>query len=192
MALCRGGGLLYEERGWFDCCSENSSQTRTVKEGGCMALRLITVERAPNPNTAKSLLQAHAYWLSLCSEGSTPYRRDFKPTAIPGLLPSICLIDVLNGPRDFRFRLVGTAFRDVSGQELTGRLIGEVFPPEFRQEVFDGWNAIVENGGPNWASGRLWLKEREFLNWQGVALPLRAPSGETDQLLGAAAFSGRG
>jgi hypothetical protein len=152
---------------------------------------LITVERTSSPTTDKRLLELHAYWLSLSSEGSTPYRGAFKPAAIPSLLPSIFLIDVLNGPRNFRFRLVGTTFKTASGQELTGRLISEVFPPEFHQEVFDGWNAVVENGGPNWARGRFWLKEKDFLNWQGVALPLRAPNGATDQLLGAATFSSR-
>ena len=125
-----------------------------------MMLRSIVVEWTPNLATDRLLLDVYAYWQSLRRGDSIPYRTDFRPVAVTTSLPSIFLIDVLNNPRDFRFRLVGTAFMTVTGQELTGRLIGEVFPPEFRQQVFEGWNAVVENGGPNWGSGQLWIKEK--------------------------------
>jgi hypothetical protein len=108
--------------------------------------------------------------------------------AIPKLLPSVFLVDVLDDPRGFRFRLVGTAFTQAAGQELTGLRIGEIFPPEFQAQVFDGWNAIVENYGPNWALGMMWLKERDYLQWQGVLLPLQSQNGKIDLLMGAGVF----
>jgi hypothetical protein len=153
-----------------------------------MSLRSIVVESTPNSTTDKRLLDLYAYWQALRRGDSIPFRKDFRPAAVSRLLPSILLIDVLNNPRDFRFRLAGNDFLTATGQELTGRLIGEVFPPEFRQDVFERWNAVVENGGPNWGRGKLWIKERDFMNWQGVVLPLRAEDGSVHQLLGAAAF----
>ena len=154
-----------------------------------MTHKLIVVERTANSATNKILLDVYAYWQSLRSGDSIPYRRDFRPAAIRRLLPYIILVDVLNDPRDFQFRLVGTAFITVTGQELTGRLISEVFPPQFRMEVFEGWNAIVENGGPNWACGNVWIENKDFISWQGVALPLRAETGSVDQLVGAGVFN---
>ena len=156
-----------------------------------MARNLITVEQAPSPETDKRLVEFYGYWQGLRQGGNIPYRKDFSPAAIPSLLPFVVLVDVLDNPRDFRFRLTGSAFYQAVGQELTGQLIGDVFPPDFGSEVFAGWNAIVENGGPNWARGSLWREERDFLDWQGVLLPLQAADGTINQLVGAAAFNVR-
>src|SRR5580765_1817946 len=142
-----------------------------------MTVRSIVVEWTPSNATHKNLLDLYSYWQSLRTCSGSPYRKDFRPAAIARLLPWVVLVDVLNNPRDFRFRVVGTKFLTASGQELTGRLIGEVFPPEFRNEVFEGWNAVVENGGPNWATGALWVKDKDFIKWQGVILPLREENG---------------
>jgi len=147
----------------------------------------ITVEWAPNATTDRRLLELHAYWLTLGRDGTVPDRKRFNPRAIAKLLPSVFLVDVLDDPRDFRFRLVGTAFTQAAGQELTGLRIGEIFPPEFQAQVFDGWNAIVENYGPNWALGMMWLKERDYLQWQGVLLP-QSQNGKIDLLMGAGVF----
>jgi len=149
----------------------------------------IIVEREPNFATDKRLLQVHAYWSRICCNGQPPDRSDYNPADIPHLLPNIFLVDVLNDPRDFRFRLVGTAFLKATRQELTGLRITEAFPPEFSSQVIAGWNDVIENGGPNWARGKVWKKEKEFIAWQGVILPFRSRSGEALQLFGGAAFS---
>jgi len=154
-----------------------------------MTATSIFVEWAPNDATDKKLLDLYTHWQSLRTGNALPYRKDFRPAAIARLLPWGFLVDVLNNPRDFRFRLVGSKFLTASGQELTGRLIGEAFPPEFRKEVFEGWNTVVEKGGPNWATGTVWVKEKDFMKWQGVILPLREESGTINQLIGAAAFN---
>jgi len=149
----------------------------------------IIVEREPHPDTDKRLLQVHAYWSNIRQDGRPPERNDFNPAAIPHLLPNIFLVDVLNDPRDFCFRLVGTTFLKATSQNLTGLKVTEAFPPEFSSQVLAGWNNVVEKGGPNWARGKVWMKEREFISWQGVALPFQSPGGEVLQLLGGAVFS---
>jgi PAS domain-containing protein len=127
-----------------------------------MTARAIRVEWEPAPGTDERLLKLHAHWLSICPNGLVPSRKDFKPAAIGSLLPFVFLVDVTSGPRNFRFRLVGTAFAPVIGREITGLLIDEVFPPQYNLEVLEGWNAVVEEYGPNWGSGDLWLKERDL------------------------------
>jgi hypothetical protein len=154
-----------------------------------MTDRAIRVEWEPVPETDERLLKLHAHWLSICPNGRVSSRKDFKPAAITSLLPFVFLVDVLSGPRNFRFRLAGTAFAPVIGREITGLLIDEVFPPEYNLEVLEGWNVVVGEYGPNWGSGDLWQKERAFIRWQGVILPLRSDGAETKQLLGAAVFT---
>src|SRR5437763_1331922 len=58
-----------------------------------------------------------------------PSRGDINPAHIPRLLPFVFLAEVLERPRDFRYRLAGTHFREFVGIEPTGRRIAEVFPP---------------------------------------------------------------
>jgi len=91
-------------------------------------------------------------------------------------------------PRDFCFRLAGSEFKDGSGQDLTGRLISEAFPPEFNAEVQQAWSLAVERRQPKWGRGRLWVEERDFVTWEGVVMPLQNDNSEIHQLLGAAVF----
>ncbi|HWA03631.1 MAG TPA: PAS domain-containing protein [Rhizomicrobium sp.] len=142
----------------------------------------------PGPKTDKRLLALHAHWLSISPEGGIPRRADFNPAAIPKLLPWVFLLDVLEDPREFRFRVVGTGFSDAVGRDLTGLTTAEVFPPAFRDEVLDRWNDIVSKGGPNWGSGSFWIEGREYLNWQGLVLPFRSENSRIEQLLGGVVF----
>jgi len=153
-----------------------------------MSLKLIVANWEPPAETDKRLLNSHIFWQPLLTEGDSPYRRDFKPTAMRGLLPYMFLVDVLRNPCDFRFRLTGSEFKDGSGQDLTGRLISEAFPPDFYKEVQQEWGLVVETRQPKWGRGRLWVKERDYVTWEGVVMPFQNDNSEIHQLLGAAVF----
>src|SRR5436190_2826857 len=95
------------------------------------ALRAIITHWDVTAAVDHRLHQVHAYWQSRRAGRQMPSRSDIDPTDIPGLLPFVFLVEVLNEPRDFRFRLAGTHFSEFAGMEVTGRTIGEVFPPAF-------------------------------------------------------------
>src|SRR5690349_7012466 len=155
-----------------------------------MTGRAIATEWMPNGHADRQLLALYAYWLSLCRDGQIPFRKDVNPTAIPrGLLRSVCLIDVVTEPRDFRVRLAGTAIREGSGQEVTGLLLDEIFPPEYALEVREHWNSVVDQRRPLWGASRVWSESRSFMEWQGVVMPVQSEDGEVTQLLGAAVFN---
>jgi hypothetical protein len=99
-------------------------------------------------------------------------------------LQFIFLVDVLDDARDFRFRLAGTHLRDSLGIELTGRLIGEVFPPEFNAEVQYYWSECVKRRAPAVGSGKLWIAGRETVEWEEILLPLSPPNESVNMLLG--------
>src|SRR5689334_3183098 len=107
-----------------------------------MSEDLIETKWTPPATADSRLLKFHSHWVSLGRDGSVPYRKEFKPFAIPELLPFICLVDVLNSLRDFRIRLAGTAIAQGLGQEITGRMIAEIFPPEFNSEVIYHWTMV--------------------------------------------------
>jgi hypothetical protein len=150
---------------------------------------LVTVNWDINAALDHRLHQIHAYWKSCCRGRRMPARSDIDPVDVPALLPFIFLVDVLSDPRDFRFRLAGTHFRTFAGTEVTGRLVGDVFPPEFNAEVLYHWNNCVERQELAVGSGKLWVPERDHVEWEGIILPL-SPDGTTvNMLLGGVIFT---
>jgi hypothetical protein len=72
-----------------------------------------------------------AYWLSRRGGRFMPRRRDIDPSEIRGLLPSVCLIEVVS-PEAAVFRLAGTAHRETMGFEPTGRNFVDLVEPAHR------------------------------------------------------------
>jgi len=134
------------------------------------------------------LRDLHAYWNSRRRNRSMPARADIDVVEIPALLPYVFLVDVLEEPLDFRFRLAGTHFRESTGQEVTGKRIVEVFPQQFGDEVRRIWGKAVEERRPVLGRGDLWISGREYVKWEGAVLPLAAPDRSINMLLGGVVF----
>ncbi len=150
---------------------------------------IITVKWNMADTTDPRLRQIHAYWLSRRGDRRMPSRADIDATDIPQLLPFILLIDVLEEPRDFRFRLAGTHFHEAFGKEITGLRLGEVFPPAFVAEVRYYWNICIDRGMPAAAAARLHVPEREHIEWEGIVLPLAPEGAAVNMFLGGAIFT---
>ena len=149
---------------------------------------LISVSSEISAASDRRLHELHDYWNSRIGNHPMPSRADIDPLDIPTLLPHIFLVDILENPRDFRFRLAGTNFREFAGTEVTGRRIGEVFPPAFNAEVHHHWSKCVEEGQLAVGSGKLWIAERDHVVWEGVVLPLSRDPAQVDMLLGGVVF----
>ena len=134
------------------------------------------------------LQQLHEYWRRRCGARAMPARPDIDVAEIPGLLPYVFVIDVLENPRDFRFRVAGTHIRQALGEELTGRHIADAFPPDFGGEVKAIWSRVVDQRTPVRGWGDLWVPGKEFLKWEGVAMPLSSDSEAVNMLLGGVIF----
>lgn len=66
------------------------------------------------------------YWSEKRGTRAYPSRADIQPEEIKRLLPYVLLLDVLDGGRHLRFRLVGTDA--ASGIDPTGKLLHEAAP----------------------------------------------------------------
>jgi hypothetical protein len=62
--------------------------------------------------------EALAYWRQLRGGRPMPRRADIDPVDIPKLLPFVMLVDVLEQPLDFRFRLIGTEIAYILSRNL--------------------------------------------------------------------------
>lgn len=134
------------------------------------------------------LRRLHEYWCQQRAARLMPARPDIDAAEIPALLPYIFVIDVLEDPRDFRFRVAGTHMRETLGEELTGKHIADAFPPDFGGEVRAIWSQVVDRKAPVRGWGDLWVPGREFIKWEGVAMPLSADGETVNMLLGGVIF----
>ena len=95
------------------------------------------------------LVQFYDYWASLCGDRPMPSRKDVDPLQItPSHLPNLMLIDVLQDPRRYRYRLVGTNIVTASGEDRTGRIFEDVGFFKIHPVVLQQYNRVVETGKP--------------------------------------------
>ena len=88
--------------------------------------RIVDPARAAQDPRYRIARQAHAIWESL-STPAIPDRRQIDPIALgPALLPMLVLIDVLEGGRDYRWRLFGTLHEQEYGANLVGRHLSDL------------------------------------------------------------------
>jgi hypothetical protein len=65
------------------------------------------------------------YWRSVLNGRTMPARSDIDPAGMRRLLPHVFLIDVVDRPPRFRWRLVGTRIGDMEHAEYTGKWLEE-------------------------------------------------------------------
>ncbi|MFD2264299.1 PAS domain-containing protein [Lacibacterium aquatile] len=80
------------------------------------------LDRCP-PATA----EVYRYWAAKRAGKLMPRRADIDPMALKTYLPSLMLVDVVDPPDEFRYRLVGTLLCRARGYDPTGKPVFETF-----------------------------------------------------------------
>jgi hypothetical protein len=122
--------------------------------------------------SAERLRDAYSYWRGKRGGRLMPCRSDMDPIEIPRLLPYVMLIDVLAGPLDFRYRLIGTAVRSISRRDYTGLLFSELPGKGKDSALWQGCEAVVHSKRPHshslpYVGGDVFVR-----NCENVLLPL--------------------
>ena len=141
---------------------------------------------------ARAHEELFAYWASRRTGATLPARRDLDPAGIKRLLPTVCLIDVLHDPLDFRMRLAGTGLYDVYGREITGRGLSEIYNSAaadyWRRELAD----VVRERKPAVGVHNLAWRGASHLSILWLRLPLASNGRDVDMILGYDAVIGLG
>lgn len=149
----------------------------------------------------------YAYWSSLKGEATAPRRFDIEPSRIVSILPHTFILEKL-APRDYRYRIAGTAICDAFGLELRDA------------HFLDGWSAqdyialeralavVTRHGGiarfalearrtrpllPFSTASRLAIRAAsssgtdDRVTFEGILLPLTHTQDTIDRILGALA-----
>jgi hypothetical protein len=91
---------------------------------------------------------AIAYWERLRGERTMPRRQDIDPVDIPRLLPFVMLVDVLDEPLDFRFRLIGGEVQTLCAPCYIGRRFSELPHMARGNKVWAAYEAVVDGRRP--------------------------------------------
>jgi hypothetical protein len=154
-------------------------------------VKMVAQIGAPNA-AARAHEELFAYWASLKQGARLPGRRCLDPGDIKRHLPTVSLIDVLDGGADFRMRLAGTGLYNVYGREITGRRLAEVYNSAatdyWRQEL----GKVVSEGRPAVGAHNLGWRGASHLSILWLRLPLASDGRRVDMILGYDAVVGMG
>lgn len=134
---------------------------------------------------AAPIVAIYDYWRSkMPAAGLLPGRRHIDPIDIPRLLPHIWLVDVVDDPRRFRVRLLGTALVATGTPLRVGDFIVDRLLPEQRAASLAEFESVVRSREPLWYSGPVNLQHETYVHEvERIFLPLAADGQHTDMLL---------
>src|ERR1044071_6315912 len=101
------------------------------------------------PAIATAQLRALAeLWSSKRREQALPARSDFADDDLRPWFGNLLMVDVVEGPHRFRFRLMGTSLVDAAHRELTGKFFDEADITGYEPDVLDDYAEVVRTGTP--------------------------------------------
>jgi len=134
---------------------------------------------------ARAHEELFAYWASLRQAGRIPGRSDIRPEDFKRLLPTVSLIDVVDGPRrDYRLRLAGTGLYSVYGREITGRSLGDVYGIKAADYWRGELDKVVEERRPGVGCHSLSWRGAGHMSLLWLRLPLASDGKTVDMILG--------
>ena len=114
-----------------------------------------------------------------------PGRADLDPQQFAALMPWIYLVDVEDGGRVFRFRLIGRRLALCMGDDYLGLPVADIEHPGTRIFIMERCRAVCRTGEPNHQRGWFLGADGRHGILESVALPLASNGREIDQVLGA-------
>jgi hypothetical protein len=116
--------------------------------------------------------------------------------AIKRRLPTISLIDVLephpeNRPELFRQRLAGTELFGAYGEEITGKMLDNIYTEAEAQYWAEHLTFVVETGKPNVGLHSMAWRGARGLSLFWLRLPLASDGVNVDMILGHDALIGK-
>lgn len=138
--------------------------------------------------------RGHEYWHALKGERAFPSREMITLRGLRDLAKYATLIKVIEGGRDYEFRLVGDVPVAAVGKNFRGRRLSEpdvlrVMESNYRRQFYD---MVVRTAEP-------WLFKSRMVDHIGLNLPVHSETvylplgeGDVDHLLGFTVFAAEG
>ena len=125
------------------------------------------------------------YWRGKCRDSGLPQPSDIDPAGIPpSILPYLTLLDVIDGGRTFRVRLVGTASAAAVGGDYTGRYLDETMSGDVLEAALDRYRAATVQRRPVLGHADYVMVGGDRVRNLLMTLPLSTDGAIVDRLLG--------
>jgi len=133
------------------------------------------------------LLQGAAYWRGLCRERKFPARAEVTPRGLAGLLRYTTLLRVIDGGKDYEYRIVGDAYVMAHGVSFQGKRWSDTdkLSPGYHAMIKSTYDRVVHKGEP--VAMRGWIerggKSSGLVYSEYVFLPLGEDDRTVDHIL---------
>ncbi len=149
-----------------------------AKTDGCIALSEID---------SPILQQGVAYWRSLSAERNFPSRSDVTPRGLSSLLRNTTLVRVVDGGKDYDYRIVGDAYVMAHGVSFQGKLWSETdkLSPGYHALIKSVYDRVVRKKEPVAMRGWVERSGQQFepIYSEYVFLPLGTDGATVDHIL---------
>lgn len=128
------------------------------------------------------------YWESKLGNRPVPLKKQIDPVEIPKLLEYILMAEVQEAEKRYRFLNVGTHVVQAIGHEFSWKLFAEARLGAALKGFTDLYDFVRTSGEPVFFSGSLFWKNRDYLRFDEVLLPLSRTGERIDCFIGAMVF----
>ncbi|MDE2229686.1 MAG: PAS domain-containing protein [Alphaproteobacteria bacterium] len=112
----------------------------------------------PSPINNELIGEGYAYWLRKRGARAMPSRADLDPSELKRVLPHVMLVDVL-GPRQYRYRLIGTECVVAHGINATGQTLDVALKDDqYRAHVIGLYDQCVSECRPLYSESLFFQK----------------------------------
>lgn len=133
--------------------------------------------------TAEKLRFLLRYWNGLPRKGAGPRTSDIDPLDMRPALGNVMLVDAVEGGRDFRYRLYGSVLAEVSGFDMTGKLVSEHHASTYAIEfTLATYGAAILRPEPVFTT-RMPARATYTAEWHRIVLPLVDDTGAVSRFL---------
>ena len=127
-------------------------------------------------------------WVAKRRDVGLPCRSDFSDEDLRPWFGNMLVVDVVEGPHKFRFRLMGTSLVDAACRELTGKFFDEADISGYDPDVLDDYEEVVRTRVPLCKTRRYNPMAGSFMEhwrvYERLLLPLASDGKKIDRILG--------
>jgi hypothetical protein len=139
----------------------------------------VSVFKTADELVSQLLRGVYASWQRVSAGRMAPKREEITPAVLRSALPSVWMMDVIDGGADFRFRFAGDRVVQFMGRRYGGTLLSTLLEDVYFQRMRLLLLECVQNKRPAaFGPGRTRMKDKDYLETEVVVMPL-SEDGET-------------
>jgi len=125
-------------------------------------------DRIQSPN----LRRIYEIWRSKCSDELLPRRADVDPVEFGKALPNVFLVEIQPTEPKLLLRVMGTAFEEQYGENVTGKYIEDLDFGAARDEILAAYDRLIESKEPVHIANEYEKSDGRVMRFERITLPL--------------------